>query len=139
MSAFTKRSFILSWTLLPALLMFSSCGGHDPEWVVGGQCTSQAFPGTATVTEIITKPNGAEAHFKFAPTDPNAINQYHIQSKDDNIVLTRDGLGLPTSDWLASYGITVGANFQAIRHEIRSGTCTPLTFTFPTVPGCSAQ
>ena len=139
MRIFTKTSLSFNFAVVPTIFILCSCSAQNQKQIVGGPCTSQSFPGTATVTEIIVKTNGSEAHFKFSPTDPNVISQYHIPSKDDNIILTRDGLGLPTSEWLTSQSITVGAEFQAIRHEIRTGTCTPLMFTFPSIPGCSAQ
>ena len=126
-------------TLSISLLLSLSCSGNGGSIPLGGgPSTIKTYPGTATCTEITRNEWGFQAHFAYKPSDPNAVSQYLFPGNDSNIILFRDGIGEPTSDWLTANGVVVGVELACNRREC-SGNCTPVYFTFPTIPGTSAQ
>jgi hypothetical protein len=115
--------------------MILSCGGSDggsgtnSTPPIGGQCTYSSTPGTSIITELKVVTGGIEAHFNFVPTDPNASTD--PGDTDNYLVLST---GLPTQEWIDSQKIIVGTNLTTIRQDILTGTCTPVIYSFPTLP-----
>jgi hypothetical protein len=108
---------------------------------VGGRCEYADFPGKATITQV-TPVRGSQAVlaglpyrprrvlFTFSPSTPVANALYEPGRQYE---LTLSGGTPPGPGFLKKYGIRPGAAFIAEMDLIRSGTCTPVVFTFRSV------
>ncbi len=125
------------------LAFLTACGGgaRVAPARVGGGCTYQNYPGNATITRIERLPGGgASAHFSFTPSDPGAIATYRFPGDGDaDRVLHMDGTTAPSPQELERRGIRPGAMLPCVRWEIRTGTCTPRGFSFPSLAGFSGS
>lgn len=130
------RGVFISAALLSMLVSCASASnqGSSP----GGNCNYHTFPGSVVFTLVNTPSGTIEAHCKFTPNDPGVVSQYLIHSNDADLILRYNNT-LPTTEWLTANGISTGKTFDCNRKEIRSGTCTPVLFEFPAIPGASAQ
>lgn len=125
-------------SLMAALLLTmcatTSCSADTgkrraPE-IVGGPCAYTDIPGTVTLTQFKPEPGGIVAYFDFQPGEAHAV---HRPQDHHNHLVLRSG-DLPTPSWLAEQHLTVGSRLQAVRQDIRSGTCSPVLYLFPTLP-----
>ena len=108
---------------------------------VGGRCEYTAFSGKATITQV-TPVRGSQAVlaglpyrprrvlFTFSPSTPVANALYEPGRQYE---LTLSGGTPPGPGFLKKYGIRPGAAFTAKMDLIRSGTCTPVVFTFRSI------
>jgi len=114
---------------ITAISIFLSCGGSGSAPIVGGPCTYSSTPGTSTITKLVSVTDGIEAHFNFVPTDSNATK--NPSDSDNHLVLSS---GLPTQQWIDYQNIIVGSELNTTRQNILTGTCTPIMYTFSTLP-----
>lgn len=121
--------------LLPASLLLAGGVGAEVPVMVGGACSYQDFAGTARFVELRPVTAGIAAFFEFTPADATAPTKYRFQRGDRS----RPGIGVHSAEWLAAKGIAAGSEFPAIYQELRSGTCTPLAYVFPTLPDVHAE
>lgn len=128
-----KNYVVISLMTLVVGALVSACssGGGNPG-LIGGNCTDSSVAGTATITSISAVADGVNAVFTFTPTDPSATPRLG-EGTVGILVFTASGQ-IPSSNVLASNGITVGVTIPAVRAEAVTGDCTPVRYTFPTVP-----
>ena len=131
MNTTSNLSFIKVTVLSLALLGLSSCAGSSSSGLpgFGGPCSYTTYPGTATFTSIQSVSTGIKASFNFTTTDPNAPKW----SSDTGNYLVL-ATGLPTQQWVDAQKLSVGTQINASRRDIVSGTCTPLMYSFPSLP-----
>jgi len=122
-------SHIKATLLILASLCFISCSGSSQQHAPGGPCRYNSYPGTIKFTALTTTANGVEAHFDFTATDPTAPKW--PSDTDNHLVLPT---GLPSQQWLDTQHISIGVQLQANRQDILSGTCTPIIYSFPSLP-----
>lgn len=105
---------------------------------VGGPCSYDDFPGKAVVLSVehIPQPEAKAAHlpyqpyrvfFTFTPSVPVRHPLFQAAKAHE---LTLSGGTPPGPAFLRKYGIKPGAEFKTDLHLIRSGTCSPVVFTF---------
>lgn len=125
------------------LLPFLACGAGSPSAkrpLVGGPCEYKKYKGEAeiiSVTERSGAPGEYVIQFMFRPQETIAEDFARPEGKTWRLV-PKD-LSVPKKDFLAQYGIAPGKRLPCYLKAITRGTCTPVLFEFPTLPGGSAQ
>ncbi len=127
MLACTPR--LKSALLILASLCLISCSGNSHQNAPGGPCRYHSYAGTVKFTALTTTTNGVEAHFDFTAADSTALNW--PSDTDNHLVLPT---GLPSQQWLDTQHISIGVQLSATRQDILSGTCTPINYSFPSLP-----
>ncbi|WP_243366280.1 hypothetical protein [Fundidesulfovibrio soli] len=101
---------------------------------VGGPCTYQEHPGTATIVSVTalprTSPEAYQPHrvlFTFQ-AEPMLADPLYAPGKVHEMTLT--GGAAPGRKFLEKYGIKQGRKIPAEIRLIRGGTCTPVLFRF---------
>lgn len=121
--------------VLVAWLIVSSHLGCT-EQKVGGPCTYADFVGTATVKELKPHEEGPEKGYwivfdtKFA--DEKGMPPFY--KHEGRTVLMKNPAGNTDLAWLSEHGIEVESQLEINAAIIKSGTCTPVIFKFPTLP-----
>ena len=106
---------------------------------MGGPCAYVDHPGTATIVSVEARPprtqNAGEPHyqpytvlFSYAPAPGSPPEAQAQTGKTHHLTLT--GGSDPGRAFLKKYGIRPGVGFPCLLRLIRSGTCTPVLFTF---------
>jgi len=105
-----------------------------PQALRGGPCGYADHPGTATILSVTALPRtSAEAYqphrilFTFQ-AEPMLADRLYAPGKVHEMTLT--GGAAPGKGFVEKYGITQGRKIPAVIHLIRSGTCTPVVFSF---------
>ncbi|WP_243309974.1 hypothetical protein [Fundidesulfovibrio agrisoli] len=101
---------------------------------VGGPCTYQEHPGTATIVSVTalprTSPEAYQPHrilFTFQ-AQPMIADPLYAPGKVHEMTLT--GGAAPGGKFVEKYGIAQGRKIPAAIRLIRGGTCTPVLFRF---------
>jgi len=132
-SQLQSSSLHIGLAILLLLPLSTSCSSDTPQPNVGGPCTYTEFQGKATVTELVQEQDSYDMKFDFALSDPQSTTKW--LTPVGNHISIRNPNGATTSEWLTSQGVIIGADLSAIYSEIKSGTCSPSNFKFPTVLG----
>jgi hypothetical protein len=135
----SKIRLFLAWSLLQvvSLVMFQEALPAFAQRV-GGPCEYDGFPGNITIIEVRPVPQPEVAHpplpyqpnlvlFTFAPSVPVPNSLYEPGKIHE---LTLSGGTPPGPEFLKKYGIRPGVEFKSELRLIRTGTCTPVVFTF---------
>jgi hypothetical protein len=123
--------------MLLAFFLDTAMAQNRPQRV-GGPCAYADFPGTATIISTEPVPASPEDRsgaayqphavlFTFMPSGPPG-EAAAFTGKAHRLTLS--GGADPGPRFLAKYGIRPGANFPCELHLIRSGTCSPVVYTF---------
>jgi hypothetical protein len=91
--------------------------------IVGGNCTYKDFPGTCTITQLVT-PNGGgfvTANYTFTPSGSVDVSGTFLQSASQIN---------PYSGNTSTSGLTPGMAFNCTLSVEMTGTCTPIIATF---------
>ncbi len=98
--------------------------------LVGGDCEYRQSKGKATILEIIEAEGGA------CPEPRMVIFQFEAEDTPERhngeLLTIQDGKN-PSLNWLQQNGIVVGKEFDCLRKEIQSGTCTPVFYEFRSI------
>ena len=123
---------------LPAMLQVTfhvtDAAHAQPPKAVGGPCAYADHPGVATIVSVTALPPASPDAFRphrilftFQAT-PMVANPLYAPGKVHEMTLT--GGTQPGAGFVKKYGIAEGRKMSAVLHLIRSGTCTPVLFTF---------
>jgi hypothetical protein len=104
--------------------------------MVGGPCTYEDFPGTATIVSVRKMPRPQsglpyapmKVLFTFAPAPGQPGQAMEFAGRPQPLTLS-GGLA-PGPRFARKYGIRPGASFPCAMHLIRTGTCSPVVFSF---------
>lgn len=131
-----KKRQPIAVTLLALLLtcVLSSCGVKPDH--VGGPCTYDDYPGTATITKIektenskqqsgVTGYEGFEVLFTFKPDVPLKDSLGAQAATWEHLYQIGSGT-YPGPEYLKKYQLEVGKTFRGTMSIIKSGTCTPV-------------
>ena len=108
----------------------------------GGPCTYANFVGTATVKELKPHEEGADARGYWVVFDTTFADEKGMPSfykHEGRAVLIKNPAGNTDLAWLSEHGIDVESKLEVNVAIIKSGTCTPVIFKFPTLPPDSVQ
>lgn len=128
------------WAVIAAALLatLSACSPS----IHGGPCTYSDHAGTATITDVKLRedapqgqgPRGEEYWVEFATNLTGAQPTQSFYRNEGNRFLISNPQGKTDLEWLAAQGISVDAKLDVKVSVIKSGTCTPVIFKFPTLP-----
>ena len=102
--------------------------------VIGGSCEYEEVAGTCVVQSLSDDQSPdvscafKRVRFMFVPDDPDAELKFGRRSHEGE--LTVDGVHGPSVAWLEEKGITEGTELSCVRKAIKSGTCSPVVWTF---------
>lgn len=114
--------------LLPAVLLLSSCAKPEVR-KMGGPCSYEEFAGSARFVELKPLQAGVEAFFVFTPADAKVTEKYRFDRNQKGPA----SMGIHSAEWFAAKGVAVGRELPAVYKELRTGTCSPTFFSFPTI------
>ena len=118
-----------------------ACGGGSSSpssaGTVGGGCAYSRVTGTATITSIAPAAGGVTASFTFVPAAPSDTPK--LGEGTSGILLLAANGQLPGTNVLADNGIAVGTVLSAVREELVSGACSPVVYSFATIPTLSGR
>ncbi|HCN78939.1 MAG TPA: hypothetical protein DIT13_17320 [Verrucomicrobiales bacterium] len=131
-----KTLHTMSFAFLALLLgsVLSTCGGQPA--IVGGPCTYDDHPGSATITRIekteaskqqseTTGYEGFEVRFTFKPDAPLKDDLGARAATWEHSFQIGSGT-YPGPEYLAKYKLEAGKTFRGTMSVIQSGTCTPV-------------
>jgi len=108
------------------------------EYLLGGPCEYQSYPGQATIAVSRPRPLAPgeqnpgyqpyEVTFTFSPDDPVPRGLY-VPQRQYRLTLT-DGSD-PGPKFVAKYRLKPGHTRKCLLQVIKKGTCTPVMFFFP--------
>lgn len=125
------------------LLVVVGCNGVEVKKedynLDGGSCKYVDIPGVAVITAIREPDPGdyncrqaVAVFFDFLPDDTAAVSRYRFPDRPDATHRLTVGAGMnPPRKWIEGQGIVVGGKLRCLRSEIFSGSCTPVSFSFP--------
>ena len=133
--AMKRNNFYIFCGAISLAFYIFACTGTTSNTPVGGPCTYNDIPGTATIISNTTPTNSnscfnnpVEVVYNFTPTDPNAVNNYRFSNwPDTSQIFLIYGLN-PSSSCAASQNLITGSTHSAIRKEGLTGGCTPVVF-----------
>ena len=128
-------------TLIELLAIFLSCACaiHTPkEPSAGGPCDYKKYQGQAKIISISPKTGPRhnsrdiyEVKFSFSTTQE--IVEKFAQPEGKEFLMLLNNSAYPNTQFLEKYNIRVGKVFECSMNVIVQGTCTPVTFEFPTI------
>lgn len=122
--------------MLTAVLLAASGQTEARAQRLGGPCFYADYPGKITIIEVRPVPRGRPSAlpyqpyrvlFAFSPSVPVPGSLFEPGQAHE---LTLSGGTPPGPRFLKRYGIRPGAAFGADLHLMRSGTCSPVVFTY---------
>ena len=129
----------MRYSIVFALLFFSFAMVSAAAPLVGGPCTYTDMPGTMIITKVVkTKASKAQASsagyegyeviFRFT-TKARVNNEVRALMKRQHQFTLLNGWR-PGERYIKKYGITKGKTFPCTLQLIRTGTCSPVHFSF---------
>jgi hypothetical protein len=99
--------------------------------IVGGACTYQTIKGTAKIISISPAPenenncpDAQKVKIKFVETVSKKVTE--------SFITIYDGKN-PSKAWIKRNKLTVGKSLQGVKSIIKTGTCTPVVYSFPSL------
>lgn len=130
---------VLTIVELFAIFLSCACTAYAPkDTTAGGPCDYKKYQGQATIISISPKSRPRNYthdiyEVKFSFSTAQEIVEKFAQPEGKEFLMLLNNSAYPGHKFLEKYNIQVGKVFECYMHVITQGTCTPVTFEFPTI------